>query len=232
MARAAGERRGFGPARQGGVRPDDPDAAGPRASAPRAPFERGHRGDRRRHRAGGPQGALRRARRDRLRLLDPPRGAVPRQRLPPAWVGEHGAAEAAVRRSFVRGDRAARRGPQDRRRAPRADPRDGPHGIGQDHHPGGHDRLHQPDEARAHRDGRGPDRGAAPRRRGLDQPARGRQRYPGLPGGPPCRDAPGSRRDPDRRDAGHRDGARRASPRPRPATWSCPRSIPSTPPRP
>ena len=43
----------------------------------------------------------------------------------------------------------------------------------------------------------------------VDQPARGRQRHPGLPGRAARRAAPGPRRDPDRRDARHRDRARR-----------------------
>ena len=49
--------------------------------------------------------------------------------------------------------------------------------IGQDHDACSHDRLHQQDEAGPHRDDRGSHRGPAPRRDGLDQPARGRKRH-------------------------------------------------------
>ena len=163
----------------------------------------GHRdpGDRRRHHPRGPQAEVQRHRRGRLRLLDPQRRPVPRQRLPSARLDQHGAAQAPLRRALVRGDRPARRRAHDRRRAPRPDPGDRPDGLGQDDDARGHDRLHQQDQARAHRDRRGSDRGAAPRRDGVDQPAGDRQRHDGLPRRPARGPAPGPRRDPDRRDA-------------------------------
>ena len=100
-------------------------------------------GDRRRRHPGGSQGAVQGARRGRLRLLRRQRGPVPRERLPPARLHLDGAAEAALRRAVVRGDRAARVGQDARRRAPRPDPGDGPDGLGQDDDACRDDRLHQ-----------------------------------------------------------------------------------------
>ena len=120
----------------------------------------------------------------------------------------HGAAEAPVRRPKLRGARSARRRSPHQRRAARPHPRDRPDRFGQDHHARRDDRLPQPHQAGAHRDGRGPDRGAAPRRRRLDQPARSRPGHRRLPVGASRGAAAGPRRHPDRRDARHRDGAR------------------------
>ena len=64
------------------------------------------------------------------------------------------------------------------------------------------------------------------------QPARAGLRRPELRARAEGRPAPGPGRDPRRRDARPRDHADRASPRPRPATWSSRRCTPRTPRRP
>ena len=93
----------------------------------------------------------------------------------------------------------------------RADPRDRPDRIGQDHDARRDDRLSERDEGRAHRHDRGPDRGAAQGRARVDQPARDRPGHHRLPVRAASRVATGPRCDPDRRDARHRDRPRRAA---------------------
>ncbi len=85
---------------------------------------------------------------------------------------------------------------------------------------------------RPHPDPRGPDRGAAPGPRRHRHPARARHRHPELVRRAPRGDAAGPGRHPHRRAARHRDRARRASPRPRPATSCWRRCTPTTPARP
>ena len=83
--------------------------------------------------------------------------------------------------------------------------------LGQVDDAGRDDRLHQLAAHRAHHDDRGPDRVPAPRQEVDRQPARGRGRHPRLRRRPALGAAPGSRRDPGRRDARLRDDRDRAA---------------------
>ncbi len=150
-------------------------------------------------------GTVRGRRRGRLRLLAPRVG-----RFRVNVFRQRGSVSAVLRKlrfggPSVRRDGAARVDPSARGRAARPGPRHRPDGLGQDHDPRRDDRAPQPHPPVPHRHDRGPDRGAVPRRRRVDQPARGRQRHRELPLGAPSRAPAGPRRDPDRRDAGHRD---------------------------
>ena len=149
--------------------------------------------------------------RDRLRLFVLHVGRFRVQRLPPARL-----ISAVLRKLRFGGPTFDEMGlpecdPHADRGAPRPGPRHRSDGLGQDDDARRDDRAHQPHAAVPHRDDRGPDRGAVPRRRRVDQPARGRQRHGELPVGAPRGAAPGPRRDPDRRDARHRDRPRRAA---------------------
>ena len=111
----------------------------------------------------------------------------------------------------------ARLDPVLHRTAPRPGPRDRPDRVRQVDHAGVAHRHHQPDQAAAHRDGRGPHR-VPPRPQELDHhPARDRRGHRLVRRGAPPGAAPGPRRHPGRRAPRPRDdldGADRRRDRP------------------
>ena len=145
-------------------------------------------------------------------------GPLPRQRVPPARQHQRRHAPGHHQDPDVRGAAPPRdhQAPGARAARPRAGHRH--HRLGQDDHAGGDDRPHQQHHAPAHRHRRGPHRGAAQGQEVDHQPARDRPRHRHLRHGAQVRAAPGPGRHPHRRDARHRDGRRRRSPPPRPAT--------------
>ncbi len=153
------------------------------------------------------RGLGRRAGQPRPRLLVCPagRGALPRERVPPARVARRRRARHPLRPARPGGVRHPRGGAAHGRPAEGAGARDRPRGRGQVHHA----RLHRgPHEPRAlgprDHDG-GPHRVRAPARDLHRHAARGAHRRGHLRRGAPVRHARGARRDPARRDARHRD---------------------------
>ncbi len=93
---------------------------------------------------------------------------------------------------------------------PGPDPGHRPHRQRQVDHPRHDDRHHQHHAQGSHHHHRGPDRVRAPPQELHRQPARAQQRHPQLRRRAEVRAAPGSGRDPDRRDARPRDHRRGA----------------------
>src|SRR5579884_874041 len=145
-------------------------------------------------------------RRARQRLRPGGTAALPRQRLSPARLDLDRLPGDPARGARLRAALAAARRPAPGRGASRARARHGRDRLGQDDHPGGDDRPHQPHPAAAHRDDRGSDRDRPRRPRLHRQPARGGPRHGLVRPGPPARPPPGPGRDPDRRAARRRDG--------------------------
>ena len=112
---------------------------------------------------------------------------------------------------------AAQGAREDRRRRARAGPRHRHHRLRQVDFPRGDDRPHQRQRDLPHHDHRGPDRVPDPGQALGGEPARGGRRHHVVRPGLEERAAPGSRRDPRRRNArlgDHRDRAHRGRDRP------------------
>ena len=213
MAGPAHRQRGLRPAREGRLAPDDPDA-GRASSGCRAIRSRNAETEDIAEPASSRPTAgtkFETAGEVDFAYSMPHVGRFRVERVPPAGLDQHGPSQAPLRRSLVRGDRPARR-----RAARIADEHrglilvTGPTGSGKtttlaamidyinQTKPVHIVTIEDPIEV-LHKD-----------KMALDQPARGRQRHAGLPCRAARRAAPGPRRDPDRRDARHRDRARGA----------------------